>query len=69
MESASDDGGVSVPKARNGDTMTTTEIIDYIDEFLAENEAFVSPTIVDFALDMRSFITSMEAGQELIEAA
>jgi len=49
--------------------MTTTEIIDYIDEFLAENEAFVSPTIVDFALDMRSFITSMEAGQELIEAA
>ena len=49
--------------------MTTTDIIDYIDEFLAENEAFVSPNIIDFALDMRSFVAELDVVPELVDAA
>ncbi len=49
--------------------MTHTEIIDYIDDFLAENEPFVSPHIVNFGLDVRSFIASLEHEKALTEAA
>lgn len=49
--------------------MTQQEIIHYIDGFLDSNRGFLSAHVLDFALDVRSFITALETEQALVEAA
>ena len=49
--------------------MTQQEIIRYIDEFLESNDGFVSAHVLDFALDVRSFVATLDRDVELVEAA
>ena len=49
--------------------MTKTDIVSYIDDFLEDNQGFLSGHVIDFALDVRSFVTSLDREPELVEAA
>lgn len=50
--------------------MTHHDIIDYIDEYLEANQGFLSSGVIDFALDLRSFVNEVcEPVPELVEAA
>lgn len=49
--------------------MTQQDIISYIDRFLEDHAGFTAPHVVDFALDVRSFITELESERTLVEAA
>ena len=50
--------------------MTQHDIIDYIDQFLADHQGFLSGQIVDFALDVRSFVNELDSDdRKLAEVA
>lgn len=50
--------------------MTQQEIITYIDEYLETHQGFLSTDVIDFALDLRSFVNQVSVPTpELVEAA
>lgn len=49
--------------------MTQQQIIRFIDQYLEDHAAFMSGQMVDFALDVRSFVTQLDRERELVEAA
>lgn len=49
--------------------MTQTDIVSYIDDFLEANHGFLAGHVLDFALDIRSFVTEVGPEPTLVEAA
>lgn len=49
--------------------MTRQQMISFIDEFLEANEGFLSNQMLDFALDMRSFVNTLDRETSFVEAA